>query len=732
MTETKHKTLRDSAALRWVAMILISGLMFATYYFQDFYSGLRDLLEVDFGINSEQFGRMLGLTTIANWFGMIIVGGIILDKWGIRLAGFVFAGIATLGGLISALTASEIIFQDNTLLGLILGRVFFGIGLEVCCVISMRTIVKWFKGYEVALAMGINMGFGRLGSALAIAISFDIAGGTVSPAVTFAATLIGISFIMFAIYTLLDYKIDQQDKRVAEPEAEGSPETAAQAKADTSEDFKFSDLVKLAKNSSFVYITLLCVAFYSAVFPFIQYAPDLLVNKFGFSYSLPEGGSVILFGSEALGNTLVYVVVFLFALGFTLIPNNINKGKGLARLIIFALFAVIVYYNRDFISVWLENGPKTAALIPLGTIIFTPIFGSMVDKKGKAASIMMLGAFLLIFAHLSISLGQHPIFAYLGLLSLGVAFSLLPAAMWPSVSKIVAENRLGTAYSTMFTIQNYGLGIFFWGIGALLLAVPVNKETKNALDEQRARLVVEERLEGEEREQRLKEVTAEFDEIANDVLVRLRKDNDMKEKECDAEAKKECNDDKEKKHDSNKEFLSTLKENFLEDAVSPEDMIGLSELLKKEIEKVEAKLTVSDTRTKEEVIEYLDNITEKILAKTHKDTEIHKDTECEDDKDLTEKYPEEYIATKELLEYLRNQLVEHGYLTGGQISQVITLMQATEQLDYYDYTIPILMLVVCGLISIFLAYKLKRADKKQGFGLELPNVDDKKDKKEEE
>jgi MFS family permease len=443
-------------------LVLLSALIFATYWYQDFYSGLKALMESELHFTSEEFGRLIGLTTIANMFGMIIVGGIVLDKWGIRLAGLVFGGLAAVGAGISAMACAGYFGESHStmLTMMIIGRIMFGSGLEITCVVATRTIVKWFKGYEVALALAINIGFGRLGSALGIAVSPDIANGHVSPAVTFAATLVALALILFLLYTVFDKKLDKQRVGTSEDTSE------------IDEEFKMRDLVKLATNPSFIYIALLCVSFYAAVFPFIQYAPDLLVNKFGFTYVLPDDphSNIILFGSKALGNTSVFIVLFIFGLAFSLVPANIKERayKNLSMMIIFVLFLAFLYLLKDTFRLWFTNGPKTASLIPLGTILFTPIFGSYVDRKGKAASIMILGSLLLIFAHLALSLVNIKLLAYVGLFCLGIAFSLVPAAMWPSVARIVPENRLGTAYASMFTVQNWGLGAFFWGIGALL------------------------------------------------------------------------------------------------------------------------------------------------------------------------------------------------------------------------------------------------------------------------
>ncbi|MBN1132928.1 MAG: MFS transporter [Bacteroidales bacterium] len=461
--EAVRKTLRDSAPMRWLMLVLVSMLMLSTYWFQDFFGGLKGLMESEMGFTSEEFGRLIGLTTIANIFGMIIVGGVILDKWGIRRAGIIFGSLATLGAAITALAAYGV-FGDNHRIQLnmmILGRILFGSGLEVVCVVSTRTVVKWFKGYELALAMAINMGFGRLGSAMGLALSIDIGHGSVPPAVAFAATLIGISLIVFLIYTVFDYTIDKQDKKIR----------LESGIAEAEDDFRFADLIALVKNRSFMFIALLCVSFYAAVFPFIQYAPDLLVNKFGFSYDLPANANYFSpFGNQSLGTVSIYLGLFLFGLAFSMVPSRIkNRGWKIGSMVLIAaLFVLFLKGLWGTLSIWLQNGPKTASLIPMGTILFTPIFGNYVDKKGKAASLMILGALLLIFAHISLSLFNNVVLGYFGLLSLGIAFSLVPAAMWPSVAKIVAEKRLGTAYASMFTIQNWGLLLFFWGIGAVL------------------------------------------------------------------------------------------------------------------------------------------------------------------------------------------------------------------------------------------------------------------------
>jgi len=403
--EQAKKLLRDSAAIRFTVLFMISILMFGTYWFQDGLGPLKGLFESQLGFTSSQFGLLISSTTWANLALMIILGGMALDRWGIRKVGMILCVIATIGAFVVAFGSKGTFGTSKKamLISMMIGRILFGIGLETTCVLISRTIVKWFKGQELAFAMGLNLLVGRLGSFCAISFGLDIAGGNIDVAIVTAASIILFGTILFLAYMIFDVRLDRQ--------------MAAGVESHEEDNFKFSDFVKLLTDHSFIYISLLCVAFYSAVFPFLQYAPDLLVNKFGFTFAMP----------------------------------NLDGMS---------------FWQK--ISAFFHNGPKVSGLIPLGTMVFTPIFGRLVDKKGRAASIMILGSVLLIYAHLTLSVLNSVILGYTGLFALGIAFSLVPAAMWPSVAKIVAENRLGTAYATMFTIQNYGLSAFYWGIGKVL------------------------------------------------------------------------------------------------------------------------------------------------------------------------------------------------------------------------------------------------------------------------
>ncbi len=326
---------------------------------------------------------------------MSIFGGIILDKWGIKKTGILFVGLCVLGVLISAYGASPYFaagnFDHNLLSSflpeyspqlkmLMIGRLFFGLGAETSIIVINKIIAKWFKGKELALAFGTNIAISRLGTAAALILSpqFSSNPSTWYYAIWIAAILMLVGFITFLIYVSFDAKYSPKD------------DTSAKLAAD--EEFHLSDITELIKNKSFIFICLLCVTFYSAVFPFQAYCPDLLHNKFGLD---------------------------------------------------------------------IEFSGILSSLITWGTIVFTPLFGSFVDKKGKRASLMVFGSVLLIISHLILSMTS--LSPYIPMFTLGIAFSLVPAAMWPSVALIVDEKRLGTAYGFMTAIQNLGL----WGFPIL-------------------------------------------------------------------------------------------------------------------------------------------------------------------------------------------------------------------------------------------------------------------------
>ncbi|MDA3866922.1 MAG: MFS transporter [Salinivirgaceae bacterium] len=400
MTEKLTKTMRDNPAMRWGVLILTSMVMFFNYYFYDALSPLKDLMQTNLGFSSTDYGLFMSAYSVPNVFlAMAVVGGIILDKLGVRLTGSMFVILMAIGGVITAYGASETYlnggfgyaFMNSFLTGyspalkmMYFGFFIFGLGAETSIVVLSKIVVKWFKGKELALALGLNVAIGRLGTALALFLSPYLATPDWTNAIWFGVFLLWLGILFYIIYILLDLKLDKQEKLNDVIEEE---------------EFKWSDLKDLLTNRTFIYITLLCVTFYSAVFPFIKYAPDLLMNKFAMS--------------------------------------------------------------RDIAG-------QISSILMFGTILLTPIFGWIADNKGKSATLMYLGSALLIVSHLMFALTN--ITPFIPIFLLGVAFSLVPAAMWPAVTKIVGDNKLGTAYGFMFSVQNIGLWAFPMLIGYILEA----------------------------------------------------------------------------------------------------------------------------------------------------------------------------------------------------------------------------------------------------------------------
>lgn len=384
------RMLNESATMRWGALLLISVVMFSSYYFYDVYSGIKSTLQAETGLSNADYGTMYGAYSFTNAFLlMAFFGGILLDKWGIRKTGSLFISFLTVGVILTAYGASYI-YKDSSVYNfmnsfltnysaelkmMIFGRVLFGLGAETFYVVINKVIAKWFKGKELALAFSISLAFGRFGTAAVFMLSPRLIddGARWTNAGWFGVMLGIIAFIIFFIYIIFDIKFD----KVAGDQSDDNEEP---------EVFRLKDFVLLMKNKSFIYITLLCILFYSAVFPFLGFAADFLQNKFGFSEKI--AGDI-------------------------------------------------------------------TTILPYGTILFTPLFGWFTDFKGKNATVMIIGSILLIVVHLTFSLTS--ISPYVPLFLLGVAFSLVPAAMWPSVARIVDEKRLGTAYGFMFTVQNFGL-----------------------------------------------------------------------------------------------------------------------------------------------------------------------------------------------------------------------------------------------------------------------------------
>lgn len=397
MTEEIRKKINESAAARWTAMILVSLTMVTGYFLTDIMSPLeslvcKDVTDGGLGWSSAEYGFFSGAYGYFNVFLlMLFFGGIILDKMGFRFTGILACILMIGGGVIKWYAVSmppdhQIVnflggqYHIQVLLAA-LGFAIFGVGNEICGITASKIVVKWFTGHELALAMGVQVGMARVGTAVALSASFPFAQrfGGASASVLLAVLLLVIGFLCYIVYCVMDVKYDKSIK-------------SSKTSDDDEESFKLHDVLYIIRNRGFWYVTFLCLLFYSGLHPFIKFASQLMIFKYHVS-------------SDWAG-TLV-------------------------------------------------------SLLPLGTIIFTPLFGSVYDTKGKGATLMILGCSILTFVHLMFALPVlgTPWFAVILMFILCIAFSLVPAIMWPSIPKIIPMKQLGTANALIFYIQNIGLSM---------------------------------------------------------------------------------------------------------------------------------------------------------------------------------------------------------------------------------------------------------------------------------
>ena len=414
MVEKLQKTLRDSAVARWTVLVLVASMMFFAYMFVDILSPLASLLNDTLGWDQGVFGTYAAGEFLLNVFGFLIIAGIILDKMGVRFTGLLSASLMVIG---AAIKFWGISWADaNTVEWLntwwpsmpgsaklaMFGFMIFGCGCEMAGTTVSKILAKWFKGKEMALAMGLEMAIARLGVFGAMWLSpmisqqFAVDGvNSVTAPLLFASALLVIGLLNFFVFTIMDKSFDAQLVAIGEATLEKDPE----------DEFHVSDLKQILTSKMFWIIALLCVLYYSAIFPFQRFATNFLEETLAIS------------NAEAAG--------------------------------LFKWF-------------------------PILAMVLTPFLGAFIDYKGKGASMMLLGAVIMIACH-SVFAFVLPLYpsktlALVTILVLGVSFSLVPASMWPSVPKIIDEKVLGSAYCLIFWVQNIGLCLVPLLIGKLRVA----------------------------------------------------------------------------------------------------------------------------------------------------------------------------------------------------------------------------------------------------------------------
>ena len=486
MKDQLQKKLSDSPAWRWTALLLLALAMFCSYIFMDILSPIKDLMQSTRGWDSTAFGTMQGSETFLNVFVFFLIfAGIILDKMGVRFTAVLSGAVMLVGAIINwyAVTESfmgsslENWFNNNLNyipgfdeLGIspfyegmpasakfaAIGFMIFGCGVEMAGITVSRGIVKWFKGKEMALAMGSEMALARLGVATCMIFSpvFAKLGGDidVSRSVAFGVVLLMIALIMFLVYFVMDKKLDAQ---TGEAEEKDDP-------------FKISDIGKILRSSGFWLVALLCVLYYSAIFPFQKYAVNMLQCNLTFTEVDPNS-----FWATNTVTVIQYCIMLVVAAA-AFMSNFSTNVKMKYTLLAVAIISLVVFCYMGYMR---QSAETVFAVFPLLAVGITPILGNYVDHKGKAATMLILGSVLLIACHLTFAfilpmfkgnMVGGTIIAYVTILVLGASFSLVPASLWPSVPKLVDAKIIGSAYALIFWIQNIGLWLFPILIGKVL------------------------------------------------------------------------------------------------------------------------------------------------------------------------------------------------------------------------------------------------------------------------
>ena len=400
-----YNTKRSFKAAPWIALACLVVPMFASYFFDDMFSTLSHLFEnpslLELGWNSADYGLYTSGYSVLCVFGGLVICGMLLDKWGVRITGSIFVGMMAGGAALVAWAITSGLAPKTSLRIAYIGCMLFGLGSEIAGVAVTRSIAKWFKDGPMAFAMGLQLAIARLGTAFALVMSPRLVAAkapgevyslmeTARPAFL-GLGLMAAGMILWALFVAMDARFDRKDPSVSSLSHDDNKE----------EQFRFSDVLGLLKNKQFIMIALLCVFFYSSIISFKKFASAILIPRF---------------------------------------------------------------------EVPVEAASWMVSMLPFSTVIFAPLFGIMVDKIGKGTRWMVAGAILALVAHVLLAFAPAgvPFYGYMSMVFLGFGYSLVPAAMWPSVPKLVPAKVLGTAYALIYWIQNLGLMLFKMFAGNIL------------------------------------------------------------------------------------------------------------------------------------------------------------------------------------------------------------------------------------------------------------------------